>query len=85
MIALVFAVMVIASASLVAMGIMGLLGRLPPNALVGIRLPYTMSSPERWYTTHRYAAAPPMLVLGGVATTSVSLAFFPFRRRGPPL
>jgi uncharacterized membrane protein len=76
----VFLLLSLAGAALTVVGLMGLLGKLAPNAFAGIRTPYTRSSPERWYATHR--AASPYLVFGGVAVVSAALAFLPFAIAG---
>lgn len=63
-----------------ALGVLGLLGKLPPNAWAGIRTRYTRSSDEAWYRTHREAA--PLLVFGGIAGSSAGVAFLPFALAG---
>lgn len=47
------------------------LGRIPQNRRVGIRLPWTLSSPEVWARTHRFAAV--LFVLTGVGTAAFVL------------
>lgn len=64
----------------VALGVLSLLEKLPPNAFAGIRTPYTRRSPENWYTTHRAAA--PLMIFGGVGVMMAGLAFFPFSLTG---
>jgi len=71
-----FAVVALGGIALVLAGWFGLTGKLPPNAWAGIRTPYSMSSPERWYAVHR--AASPIIVFAGVAVVSGALAFLPF-------
>lgn len=74
--AIAFLAMFVASVTLAAVGVLGLLGRLPRNSWAGIRLPYTMETDQRWYDTHRGAA--PVLIFGGIAVAAVNLAFLPF-------
>ena len=71
-----FLLLFLVSLVLAAVGVLGLLGRLPPGSWIGIRLPYTLSSEERWYQAHRGAG--PTLVFGGVAVAAINLAFLPF-------
>lgn len=73
-------VVVLGSLLLVALGLLSLFDRLPPNSVAGIRTPYTFSSPENWYRTHRAAA--PVLIWGGVAGAMAGLAFLPFAVAG---
>jgi uncharacterized membrane protein len=61
-------------------GFLGFTGKLKPNPWAGIRTPYTMSSPERWYDTHRGGG--PLFVFGGVLVFSVGAAFLPFAIAG---
>lgn len=61
-------------------GWLGLLGKLPPNRVAGIRTPYALSSPERWYAVHRAGA--PWLLFGGVAVAMAGFAFTPFALAG---
>jgi uncharacterized membrane protein len=68
------------SATVLAVGIFALIGKLPRNGWAGIRTPYTMRSDENWYRTHRFGA--PFLIFGAVATLSASLAFLPFAIAG---
>jgi uncharacterized membrane protein len=70
----------VAGVLFVVLGWMGLLGKLPPNHIAGIRTPFTMRSEQNWYATHRAAA--PLLIFGGVAATMAGLAFFPFAAAG---
>ncbi|MCC6382922.1 MAG: SdpI family protein [Dehalococcoidia bacterium] len=79
MVAALVAVLV-AGSVVVAVGLLALLGRLPPNSYAGIRTPYTRSSPENWYRTHRAGA--PLLIFGGVAVVMAALAFLPFALAG---
>lgn len=65
---------------LVVLGLMGLLGKLAPNHIAGIRRPFTTRSEENWYATHRAAA--PLVIFGGVAATMAGLAVFPFAVAG---
>lgn len=62
--------------TLVTVGLLGLLGKLPPNHIAGIRTPYSLSSPERWYAVHQ--AGSPIMIFAGVAIVSAGLAFLPF-------
>ncbi len=71
-----FLLLFLVSVLIAVVGVLGLLGRLPPGSWLGIRLPYTLSSDERWYEVHRGAG--PVLVFGGIAVASVNLAFLPF-------
>jgi hypothetical protein len=70
----------LAGALFVALGVMGLLGKLPSNYIAGIRTPFTMRSEQNWYATHR--AAGPFLIFGGVAATMAGLAVLPFTLAG---
>jgi uncharacterized membrane protein len=70
----------LASVGMVTVGWLGLLGKLPPNHFAGIRTPFTRSSRENWYATHR--AAGPVLIFGGVAAVMAGLAFLPFTIAG---
>lgn len=70
----------VAGSVVVAVGVLGLLERLPPNSFAGIRTPYTRRSPENWYRTHRAAA--PLFIFGGVAAVMAALAFLPFALAG---
>lgn len=74
--ALVLGFVTLSGALLLLIGWMSLVGRLPPNGLVGIRTPYTRTTPDNWYATHRAAA--PVLIWVGVAVLATGLAFFPF-------
>lgn len=78
--ALVFFLEFVAGGLLAIVGILGLLGKLPPNALVGIRTNYTMENDQRWYDTHRGGA--PALIFGGIAIAAANLAFLPFALMG---
>lgn len=77
---IVFGLLLAGSVTLVTVGVMGLLGRLPRNSFAGIRTPYTMANDERWVAVHRAGA--PLLIFGGVAISSVAFAFFPFAVAG---
>lgn len=77
---LVMLIVVVGSLAVTLLGVLGLLEKLPPNSFAGIRTPYTRSSPENWYRTHRAAA--PLLIWGGVAGTMAGLAFLPFAIAG---
>jgi len=55
-------------------------GKLPPNWFAGVRTPYSLSSPERWYAVHR--AAGPYILYGAVAAAATGLAFAPFAIAG---
>jgi len=61
-------------------GVLGLLGRLPPNRWAGIRTPATFASPEAWRAGHRAGAVP--LVFGGVAILATGFALVPFTLAG---
>lgn len=73
-------VMTLGGGAFVALGWLGLLGKLPPNHVAGIRTPFTRASNENWYATHR--AAGPMLVFGGVAVLAAGLSAAPFALAG---
>jgi uncharacterized membrane protein len=75
-----FLVLLLVGGIVAAVGVLGLLGRLPPNSWAGIRLPYTMACDKRWYDTHRGAA--PVFIFGGVAVAVVNLSFLPFAIAG---
>lgn len=75
-----FLAVTIGGGVLLTIGILGLVGKLPPNHFAGIRTQYTMSSPDVWYAVHR--AGSPVMVLCGVAVVSVGLAFLPFAITG---
>ena len=70
----------LASGAVVAVGWLGLVGKLPRNRVAGIRTPYTLSSDERWYAVHR--AGGPVMLLGAVAAFASGLAFLPFAIAG---
>jgi hypothetical protein len=70
----------IAGLAFVVVGWLSLQDKLPPNAIGGIRTPYTMKSPENWYATHRAAA--PVLIWSGAAAVAAGLAFLPFAVAG---
>ncbi|MFN8508298.1 MAG: SdpI family protein [Dehalococcoidia bacterium] len=78
--AVVFLIIAAGSALVLAIGIFGLIGKLPRNGWAGIRTPYTMRSDENWQRTHRFGS--PLLIFGSVATLSASLAFLPFALAG---
>lgn len=63
---LVLALLVVALASLVVAGVgyLGWQGRLARNRWVGIRLPATLASDERWHAAH--AAAGPWMIAAGM-------------------
>ena len=54
-------------------GWLGIRGLLPPNHLAGIRTPYTMSSREAWYATHR-AGGPVLLATGAIVLLGAVVA-----------
>jgi uncharacterized membrane protein len=74
------AIVTLGGVLLVALGWLGWLRKLPPNWFAGIRIPYTMRSPENWYATHHAAA--PSLIFGGVAIVAAGMAFLPFSIAG---
>ena len=74
------ALVTIAAVALVVLGWLGLIGKLPPNGVAGIRTPFTRASDANWYATHRAAA--PLLIFGGVASLMAGLAFLPFTIAG---
>ena len=69
-------VVAVASLTFVLLGYLGLVGKLGQNRWIGIRSPYTFSSPAAWRETHRAAA--PIFLFGGIAAFAISLAFLPF-------
>ncbi len=80
MVALVLLVTLIGGATMASVGLLGLLGRLSPNSLAGIRTAYTRASDENWYAVHRFGG--PLLLFGGIPVVSVSLALLPFAAAG---
>lgn len=56
---------------LVLLAVGAYLGRLPPNARIGIRTPWTRSSPAVWATTHR--AGGRLFLAGGLVVMIVGL------------
>lgn len=66
--------------SLVFLGWLGLIGRLPPNHFAGIRTRFTRQNERNWYETHREAGS--ILILGGVAVVAAGLALLPFALAG---
>lgn len=74
------ALVTLGGVAVVALGWLGWLEKLPPNALAGIRIPYTRRSRENWYATHHAAA--PLLIFGGVAIVAAGMAFLPFSIAG---
>lgn len=77
---LVLLIVTLGALLLTAVGLLGLVGKLPPNGWAGIRTRYTRSSPDAWYRTHREAA--PLLIFGGIAASAAGLAFLPFALAG---
>ncbi len=55
-------------------------GTLRPNRWAGIRTPYTYSSDEAWYATHRHAG--PILERTGLAVGVASLVLLVFTAAG---
>ena len=78
--ALGFAAVTLAGFALAAAGILGMFHRLKPNPFAGIRTPYTSSSEQAWYDTHRFAG--PILALGGAAVLAAGLSCLPFAAAG---
>ena len=81
MIGLAFALgaMAVGSLVLVIIGHKATLGMLSPNRWAGIRTPYTYSSDEAWYTTHRHAGpimerAGYVVLVGSLACAALALA-----------
>ncbi len=68
------------SATAVALGWLGFVGKLPRNRVAGIRTRYTLSSDERWYAVHRSGG--PVMLLGAAAALAAGLAFLPFALAG---
>jgi uncharacterized membrane protein len=54
-----------------------ILGRVPPNALYGFRVPSTLSDPSLWYQVNRYAGRR-LLVVGVLAVVgAVGFSWIP--------
>ena len=70
----------IASLVVIYIGAAGMFGKLPRNRWVGLRTAKTSADDEAWARGHR--AGGPLLVFGGVAAFSASLAFAPFAIAG---
>ncbi len=68
--------MVIGSAIVLAVGWMGLVEKLPRNAIAGVRTPYSMRNDDNWREVHR--ASGPYMVLASAAVLAASLSFLPF-------
>jgi uncharacterized membrane protein len=66
----------LASFALLLIGLMGLLGRLPPNHFAGVRTSATTASDEAWYEAHRVGSAP--MIFAAVAALAGGLAVLPF-------
>ena len=77
---LVLLIVALGSVSVLAVGILGLLGRLPRNSWAGIRTPYSMANDTNWERVHRFGS--PILIFGAVASLSASMAFLPFALAG---
>jgi uncharacterized membrane protein len=73
-------VLVVAALVMVVSGVLGLIGRLPPNGVIGIRTRFTRASDANWYAVHRAGA--PWLIFGGVAAFVIGTAFLPFMAIG---
>ncbi|MCK9520617.1 MAG: SdpI family protein [Dehalococcoidia bacterium] len=80
MMGVVLFVTTLAALLLTVVGFLGLTGKLPRNAWVGIRTPYSMRSDEHWLATHREGAA--YLIFAGVAAFAAGAAFVPFALAG---
>jgi uncharacterized membrane protein len=65
-------VVVVLGGAVVVAGLLGALGRLPRNRLVGVRTPATLRSDEAFLIGNRVAA--PAIVLGGVAAMAGGIA-----------
>lgn len=57
------------------------MGKLRPNARVGIRTPWTLAHPRVWDQTHRYGGK--ALVLGGVLLIALAALPLPVQWHGP--
>lgn len=68
------------SLTVLMVGILGLIGKLPRNSWAGIRTPYTMSSDENWVKVHQMGS--PIMIFGAVAALAASMAFLPFALAG---
>jgi uncharacterized membrane protein len=62
--------------TLLTVGLMGLLGRLPRNHFAGIRTRATLASDEAWAEAHRAGSAP--MIFAAVAALAMGLAVLPF-------
>lgn len=57
-----------------AVGVLGTLGRLPPNSLVGVRTKSTARSRQAWYAGQRSAG--PWLLSGGLTAALMLFGFW---------
>jgi uncharacterized membrane protein len=77
---LILLVMALLGVTVASIGVLGLLGRLAPGSLVGIRLSVVTQSEAAWNAAH--LAAAPMLIFGGAGVFAVAAAFAPFAMAG---
>jgi len=77
---LAMAVVLLGAIGMAIVGLLGLTGRLPPNHFAGIRTPFTRSTDENWYETHRRAGS--VFILGSVAVIAAGVALLPFALAG---
>lgn len=78
--ALLLFIVTLGSLLVLAVGLLGFLGRLPRNPIAGIRTRYTMRNDDNWQRAHREGG--PFLIFSGVAAVAVGLAFLPFALAG---
>jgi uncharacterized membrane protein len=71
---------ILAALALAVFGWMGLLEKIPPNRIAGIRTRFTLASERNWYVTHRAGGA--LMLLGGAPSLAIGLAFLPFAAAG---
>ncbi|HKS91775.1 MAG TPA: SdpI family protein [Tepidiformaceae bacterium] len=69
-------ILIVVGIVVAVLGLFGLLGKLPPNHIAGIRTRYSLASDQNWYATQR--AGSPWLIFGGIAIAMAGLAFVPF-------
>ncbi|MDI2036491.1 SdpI family protein [Paenarthrobacter nitroguajacolicus] len=67
---------------LIVLGAISIVGKLPMNSLVGIRLPATMVSQEAWKAGHK--AAGPCVITAGICSAAGAAAIPLFPAVEPP-
>jgi hypothetical protein len=70
----------LASITFLVIGLMGLLGRLPPGHFAGLPAADMRRSDEAWTKGHRAGSIP--LIFAAVAATAIGLALLPFSIAG---